>query len=289
MYHIVKFIMFIKGFLKRINDDFVAAFAAHVVFFIIISFFPFIMFLLTLVQYLPITQSDMMQFFNEIVPSSFNSFVISIINEVYSKSTKTLISITAITALWSSGRFMLSLIKGLNSVYGIKETRGTIVLRIFAAIYTLIFAVMIIISLVILVFGNSIYEYVIGKFQIPILRNLLNSIIDIRTIAGFLILTIFFLIMYLFVPNRKSRIIRELPGAMISAGGWLIFSYVFSIYFQYREKTNSYMYGSLTTIVLLMLWLYFCMYILFIGAEINIIITEKNVALDFFRKRKKKI
>ena len=99
---------------------------------------------------------------------------------------------------------------------------------------------------------------------------------SLRTVIGFAILIIFFLILFLAIPNRKSSILDELPGAIIAAAGWMIFSYLYSFYID-NIGSFSNMYGSLTTIVFLMLWLYFCMYILFFGAEINNILASKDL------------
>ena len=82
------------------------------------------------------------------------------------------------------------------------------------------------------------------------------------------ILLFFFLIMYIVLPNRKTSLIYELPGAILSSLGWIGFSYGFAFYID-NMANFSYVYGSLTAIVLLLLWVYFCMYILFIGAEVN--------------------
>lgn len=82
------------------------------------------------------------------------------------------------------------------------------------------------------------------------------------------VLTLFSLVLYIVVPNRKSRIKYELPGAIFTALGWTIFSYVFSIYVD-MSTGFAITYGSLATLVFIMLWLYACMNVLFIGAEMN--------------------
>jgi membrane protein len=87
------------------------------------------------------------------------------------------------------------------------------------------------------------------------------------------ILTLFFLLLYLVIPNRKSKLLAELPGAVTTAGGWIGVSYLFSFYIDHRSG-NSFAYGSLTTLALAMLWLYFCMYLLFVGAEINVFLVS---------------
>lgn len=276
---IVSFYKIIRAFNRKIRDDFVSAFSAQAAFFVIISLFPFLMLLLTLVQYLPITKYNLLLILTQVFPTNVKSLVIGIVSEVYEKTSSTIISAAAISALWSSSKGILSIVKGLNSVYGIKETRSYIKLRILSTIYTLAFAVMIVITLGILVFGNRLYVWIESKASF--LTDLALIIISIRTIVGLLLLTVFFLIIYIFIPNRKTNIFKELPGALITATGWMGFSYLYSFYIDNMGNYSN-TYGSLTAIVLFMLWFYFCMYIMFIGGEINIVLSSGD--LTYFIK-----
>lgn len=275
-------IQLITMFSRKIRDDYVAAFSAQAAFFIIISFFPFLMLILSIIKFLPFESSTMLRMFTQIFPMGLNSLIISVTAEIYeTTSSGTLISVTALTALWSAGKGVLAIMRGLNSVYEIQETRHYIFLRITSAIYTLVFAIMIIASMVLFVFGNRLYYWIEQKF--PKLQNLALLIISLRTIVGFITLLVFFLIIYVAIPNRKTKIINELPGALVCSAGWMGFSYLYSYYIDNFSNYAS-MYGSLTAIVLFMLWLYFCMYILFIGAEVNLMFENNS-----FKEKLKKI
>ena len=211
--------------------------------------------------------------------------IVSVVKEIYATtSSGTLISITAITALWSAGKGFLAIIKGLNSVYEIKETRNSIFLRFISTLYTLIFAIMVIATMVLFVFGNFLFIWIEQRF--PGFREMALVIISLRTIVGLIILLIFFLIIYIVIPNRKTKMMSELPGALVCAAGWMGFSYAFSYYIDNFANYSS-MYGSLTAIVLFMLWMYFCMYILFLGAEVNLFFENKafmNKIKQLYRK-----
>ena len=122
--------------------------------------------------------------------------------------------------------------------------------------------------------GYQIYQIVIAK--LPILGDLVGLILSFRSLVTMAILTLFFLLLYIALPNRKSNIFRELPGAIITAGGWLGFSFLFSFYIDHMGNF-SYTYGSVAALAICMLWLYFCMYILFIGAEINMVLSHPEV------------
>ncbi len=278
-----KFLHLLTNVSRKFSDDHVAAYAGQAALFIIISLFPFLMFLLTLIQFLPITESNIMIIVSEIFPPNLGPLFIRIISEVFDKGSSTVISVTAITALWSASRGFLALTQGLNKVYGIKETRNYVLTRVSAILYTLAFAIIIVITLIFLVFGNRIYYFVENVF--PILRDTALVIISVRAVAGFTILVAFFIILYLAVPNRKGKVINELPGAIITAAGWMVFSYLYSFYIDNMSNMTD-TYGSLTAIVLLMLWLYFCMYILFIGAEVNVILSTKHLQVALVSPRK---
>lgn len=265
-------------FFRKIRDDHVSAFSAQGAFFIIISFFPFIMFLLSIVPFFSVEESMILNLVTQIFPNAFNSLIVLVVTEVYHRTNSgTMISITAVTALWSASKGFLAIMKGLNSVYEIQETRRSIFLRIISTIYTLVFAIMLIASIILFIFGNKLYLWI--EMRIPVLQDLALLIISLRTIVGLITLLIFFLLIYIAIPNRKTKISNELPGALICAAGWMGFSYAFSYYIDHYSNYTS-MYGSLTTIVLFMLWMYFCMYILFIGAEINLLIQNKAVVAD---------
>jgi len=264
----------IKEFTSRLRDDSVSAFAAQAAFFIILSFFPFVMFLLTLLNYLPVSAKDLQIFSPGIFPENLAKLLHTVFSELMEKSSGTVLSVTVIAALWSASRGMLALVRGLNAVYGHKETRNYFLIRGVSMLYTLFFAALLIITLLLLVFGNQLYLFITAK--LPFLGELALIVMSLRSLVTMAILTVFFLLLYLIIPNRKSRILRELPGAILTAGGWLGFSYLFSFYVDHKG-TFSYIYGSLTTLAICMLWLYFCMYILFIGAEINVVIgTNKK-------------
>ena len=259
---------------RKIRDDHIAAFSAQAAFFIIISFFPFIMLLLSIVKYFPIEEENLFQLISQAFPTTVNSLIESIITEIYrTAASTTLISATVVSTLWSAGKGFLAIMKGLNSVYEINETRHGLLLRAMAALYTLIFAIMVITTMILFVFGNRLYLWIGQRF--PVIEDTAFLIISLRTIVGLITLIIFFLLIYIVIPNRKTKIMHELPGAMLCAAGWMGFSYAFSYYIDNFSNYAS-MYGSLTAIVLFMLWLYFCMYLLFLGAEFNLLFENKT-------------
>ncbi len=255
----------VKGFLNRAFRDHVSAYAAQAAYFIILSFIPFILFLLTIVRYTPLTQVMVRQVIAEICPENFRGLVLSIVNEVYGK-TSAVVPITLLLSLWSSGKGVQAITNGLNTIYHVEETRDWLTTRLWSVFYTFAFVVAVIVSLVLLVFGNSLQKS-LTLWQ-PWLGRLIAQIIGARTLTAFLFLMAVFLALYKVLPNRKATFKSQMPGAFITAVAWMVFSYAFSLYYTFFPNTLN-MYGSFATIILIMLWMYICMNIVLYGAEVN--------------------
>lgn len=276
-------------FLYEFKEDSVSAYAAQAAFFVIISVFPLTMLFLTLVKYLPYFSDSVPMIQFDMFPHELNEFITNVLEEIVNKSSNAVLSISAVTALWSSSKGVYSIFQGLTSVYSVKDTRDGLIMRLLAVVYTILFLVMLILALGFLVFGNSIYHAVINF--LPFAADKVEIISrGIKWLLGFCVLILFFEIIYIAVPDRKSGIIEELPGALVSAIGWIGFSYLYSFYIDnFGNYAN--IYGSLAAVVLIMLWLYFCMYIMLFGAEVNVIWndTYKRIAARFLKAGKVKI
>ena len=160
-------IKLINSFSKKLRDDYVSAFSAQAAFFLIISFFPFTMFLLTLLNYLPFSTPDIVAAVQEVFPETISEYVGQLLVELLEKSSGTVLSLTAIAALWSSSKGFYSVVRGLDSIYRSNARKNYFVARALAALYTLLFALLLIVVLFIFVFGNQIYLWSL-KF-LPIL------------------------------------------------------------------------------------------------------------------------
>ncbi len=275
----------IKAFTKKINNDGISALSAHAAFFVLISFFPFVMFLLTLLSYFPNFSEILPSVDISFLPGAVSSMIVRAFTELSDRANGTILSVTVILAIWSASRGILSIMRGLNSIHNIRETRNYIVTRIMATGYTIVFAMLLLVMILIFVFGNQLTLWLVERF--PALGDFALLIISFRTAVGICVLILFFLLIFLSLPNRKTTFWHELPGAILTATGWVGFSFLFSFYVNNFSNYTA-IYGSLTAIVLCMLWLYACMYILFLGAEINSILGNPSVrkaALNLLHKQ----
>lgn len=263
----IEFLISCKRIWEKYAKDEITVYAAQASFFIVISAFPFIMLLLLMIQLIPtVHQSDLLALLVRIMPDMLDALVTNIVNDLYVKSAGTAVSITALFALWSASRGVMSIERGLNRICGAAEQRNYIVHRLICTGYTVIFIAVCLVSLVLLVFGTAIQNFFVHTF--PFLVHITRPIISFRGLLTSVLFLFAFLTLYTVLPRKKLNPWHQLPGAVFATICWMLFSYAFSLYFTHFSN-YSYMYGSLTAIVLLMLWLYFCICILFIGAEIN--------------------
>ena len=273
----------LKWFMNKFSENTLSVHAAHVVFFVMVSFFPFVMFFFTLLKYTPLTEDSLIRLLDAVVPSSISQILTTWINEAYHQSSGTILSITVITTLWSGSKGFMGITYGLDKIYNVKNRRNWLVNRLSSLLYTLAFTGILLVSLIVLLYGNRILLAIDSFFSIE--TPLFIGIFSLRSFLGFTISFLFFLLLYMFIPDRKPNVKEEIPGAMFTSVLWILFSYLFSIYIDYFTNFSS-IYGSLTYIVLFMLWLYVCMNILFFGALINRFLAEGNI---LFKKSKRKM
>ena len=158
----------VKSFLDKCKRDKINAYSAQSAFFIILSIIPFLMVFSSLLQYTSVTESMLLEIIRHLMPEYVSPFLISLVDEVYSRSMG-IISITAIIAIWSAAKGVQYMTDGLNSVNDLEETRNWFVLRFWAVVYTVVFLVAIVFTLLVLVFGNQLK--VLATQYVPILEH----------------------------------------------------------------------------------------------------------------------
>lgn len=270
-------------FMNKCKQDKINAFSAQSAFFIILSAIPFLMVFFSMLRYTSITEGMVLEIIERIAPDYVSPFLVSVVDEVYSRSTG-IISVTAVMAIWSASKGVHYLTDGLNAVNELEETRNWFVLRFWAIVYTVVFLVAIVFTLLVLVFGNTLHDLALEK--VPILADISSFIGNFSGILMLVLLILFFDVVFKTLPNRKLSFQSQIPGSVICGVAWYVFSFGLSIYVDYFNGFS--MYGSLTTIALIMLWVYFCIYIMMMSAEVNIVFNKNFLMWKEKHKKSKK-
>lgn len=259
-----KLFIILNEFSRQLKRDNIAAYASGTAFFFFLSIVPILMIVFSIIKYTPLTEEMLVTLLNDIVPVPFKTIAVSFVEQMY-RSSGSVIPIAVIIALWSAGKGMMGLQMGLNVAHGVVETRNIIVIRLQASFYTLITLVAILLTFVLSLFTQNFTTFV-AKYA-PELNEITGFLGNYRSLFGLVILTLLFSVIYKFVPNKKLRMRYQIPGALFAAVGWQIFSYLFSLYLKYFNPAS--IYGSLSTIIVVLFWLYFSMYLFLIGANLN--------------------
>ncbi|MDR2889582.1 MAG: YihY/virulence factor BrkB family protein [Lachnospiraceae bacterium] len=273
-----------RDFTYRLNRKNINAYAASTAFFLFVSLIPMLILLCTIIPYTPLTQGNLMKAITEFTPTAVHPMIVSIISDVYDKSVG-ILSTAAIMTLWSAGKGMLALMRGLNVINGVEERRSGIVLRLIASVYTLIMLAVLLLSLLIMVFGNVLVNLIIN--QLPSLGSIFSFLLNFRSVILWAVFSIGLALIYAYIPGTRTKLWMQLPGAALSAWAWSLGSFGFSIYVDEFNGFNAY--GSLTTIVMIMIWLYIGIYVIMLGAYMNKYFRPLYIYMHERRKSKREL
>ena len=249
---------------RYLSDQKVPLYAANASFFLILSVFPVLVILLALIRYTGMQVETFTDLISEVVPGALMPMVHRLVLSAYVNSSGTMLSVSAVAALWSASRGMYSFVTGLNAIYDVKENRGYLRTRLISMGYTFAFLLVLLLTLVLHVFGADLLRML---EELPIPAFLLN-LLDLRVFLLLILQTALFCAMFMVLPNERNRLGESLPGALLASIGWQIFTNLYSVY---SQKFTAYasIYGSVYVVALGMLWLYFCICIVFYGGVLN--------------------
>lgn len=253
-----------QGF-RWISEFRVGLYAAHACFFILLSLFPTLVLLLGLLRYTGLDAASLLSVLDGFFPEVLMPLVSRAVQNIYRNSSGTVISISALGALWSASRGIFGLVIGLNAIYGVKESRSAFRTRLVSVGYMFGFLALLLLTLILNVYSHTLMELISSKVNIAWL---LNWPSELRFLLTFALQIILFTAMYAVFPNEKIKIRHALPGAAFSAVGWLVFSKLYSVYVVHFSSLAG-IYDSLYSLALGMLWLYFCISIVFYGGVLN--------------------
>ena len=260
-----------SGKMKKQN---ISAFAASTAFFLFLSIVPMLIMVCTIIPYTPLTEEDLVEAVTDLTPDQVDGLAESLISDIYKESAGVL-SVALIATLWSASKGVMALMRGLNAINGVEENRNYFVVRVIASFYTIVMLIVVVLSLFLMVFGDQLVNLTLHRF--PQLKQLVSFIMNFRFIFVWAVLSVLFAAVYAYVPDKKLAFREQIPGAVFSAVVWSVFSWAFSYYVTYGNTYG--IYGSLSIIIIVLLWMYFCMYIIMIGAYLNRYFQPVNRAL----------
>ncbi|WP_446897897.1 YihY/virulence factor BrkB family protein [Clostridium sp. LBM24168] len=267
------FLCYLKCIVIRFIKDDIMALSSQLAYSLIFSFFPFLIFIISLMGYIPLESGDVLTMLNGILPSDIlkliDDTVISIVNTKNSR----ILFLSMIFTIWTASSGFQAVIRGLNMAYGLEENRSIFKLYIVSILCTLGFIVIILISIILLVFGRILGEFLAYRLQLSREFNFLWNIV--RYIVMLLSISLIFAAVYKYTPNIKLRWNEIISGTCVSTISLALISICFAFYVN-NFSSYSVLYGSIGAVIALLTWLFILSNIIIIGGEINAIVYRKR-------------
>lgn len=257
--------------MKRLN---ISSYAASAAFFVFLSLVPMLMVVCTVIPYTPLTEENLVEAVTDVTPDVVDELATSIISDVYVQSAG-ILSVAAVVMLWTAGKGVMALMRGLNVVNDVPEKRNYFVIRFVSTIYTFFLMLAMVMALFIMVFGNKMVNFILARF--PRLQILFSFLMNFRFLVSWVVLMLLFCAIYAYLPDKKLQFKEQIPGACFASVGWSVFSWAFSMYVELSGSFT--IYGSLALIIIVMMWIYCLMNILLLGAYFNNYFLPVNRAL----------
>jgi membrane protein len=257
----------------RIEEDDIPGLSAQLAYFFLLSLFPLLIFVFTLLPYLPIPYPDILGSIREFAPPQTMDLIEKNVNHVMNNRNGGLLSFGVIGTIWSASNGIHALVRAFNKAYNVNESRSFIVSRGMAIVLTIGMIFVFIVAVLLPIFGREIgiflFSYLGFKLEFLRIWEML------RLAVSALILFLIFTGLYWIAPNVKLRCRSAFPGAGFATVGWILSSYALSIYVS-KFNNFSLTYGSIGAIIVLLIWLYISGFIIILGGEINAFYTEKK-------------
>ena len=247
--------------------------ASSLAFNFFLAFFPSIIVFFTLIPYIPIDslQETLMELLAVVLPPSTNEITFQTLEDIISNPRGGLLSVGFILALYFSTNGINSLIEAFNSSYHIREIRPLIQQRILSLGLTLLLSIMLIIAIGLIIFGTVVVNYLVSSEIIT------TGAADLIIYGKWFVMLsmLFFGISILFHlgPALKSKWKLFTPGSIFATIFIIITSIGFNYYINHFSQYNK-IYGSIGTLIIILLWMYFNSIILLTGFELNASISN---------------
>lgn len=245
--------------------------AAALSFYFLLALFPLLLFLITILGFFAEPGTEMRRSLlvnlSQVVPYSASELIYTTVDEIAENADGAKLFFGLLTALWIVSSGMGAITEALNAMYGVREARPFWKVRLSAVVLTLALAVLILSALSLLFYAGTIGE------QIADFLNQSNHYAGFWAVAQVPVVLAFvlfgFALIYYFSPNvLDQKWYWITPGSIVGVLLWLLVSVLFRLYLSHFNN-YSVTYGSLGTVIILMLWLYLTGVAILIGGKIN--------------------
>ena len=253
-------------------------FAGCATLFLLTASFPLLIGVLVVVNHLPgYSVGNVAELLFQFLPHvpEIQDTILGVLDSLNAQSTTFVASFAFITTLFSASSGMAAIQKGLQRLT--PGARFTLYDRLLAVVYTIVFQGLLL-AVLLLQGLRSIFKplraLLVENPAWDALLDWLGRWISFSDLLAVPVLFVLILLMYTFMPGGKRPLRPQVPGTVFTTAGWVVFSRAFSFYIVHFWRL-SYIYGSLTAIVLMILWLDIIINLFFLGAALNAALARK--------------
>jgi len=262
-----KLISVAKDFSEGMSERNLTIFAASGCYYFFMALVPIVMIFCCILPYTPISQEMILETIRDYLSESLESVVARIISAIYNSGKGTL-TLSIILTIYSASASMKALMRGIDAAYDFKRKSNIIVFYVRAFVYMLLLVIGAMLSFIVVVYGRMILEMLLNWIpNTDFFRPVFERISRLRFIVVMAFLALLFSVLFKIMPSGKVKYVEQLPGALFTAAAWIGFSAVYSWYVSYSDKFGAY--GIIGTIMVAMLWIYYCLFFMLIGGYIN--------------------
>jgi membrane protein len=269
--------VFVRFFAERFFDE-----AAQTAYYLLLSVFPFLIFILSLISFFPVDAQQILDFLRPFAPGESFALIEDNVTNILAQDKGRVLSLSLIAAFWVSSMAIQALARTLNEANGMKSTlpywKG--LLRDLGV--TLLFMTLVPLSLFLPFIESGLHWVVSRSGTLDDWQGWIYIWPVVRWGLGSVFLFLFFLLFYKILPNERLKLREVWPGALLSAVGWQVVSLLFADYVSNVNYTR--LYGQLAGIIVLVLWFYLTAVVILLS---GLLIAEVRNARMLQAKRKR--
>lgn len=251
---------------REMNEDNVFGGAAELAYYFLLALFPMLIFLVSLVGFVPGLQAALFDSLASVVPGEAMRLVRETLQDVVSSRSGGLLSFGLLGTIWAASSGVAAVIETLNRAYDVTEERSFIKMRATAIGLTLALALLFIGGTALIMFGDKFAEWLSLNLGLSAAFTVAWQVVDY--LLGLAMLFLAIQLVYYLGPNVKQKWEWITPGAVVAVALVIVGSLAFSLYLRFAPSYSA-TYGGLGAVIILMLWLYLLGLAILIGGEIN--------------------
>ena len=256
----------VDEFFSGMGSRRLTTYSSSCAYYLFMSLVPVIMLLVSVLQYTPLTRDVVLEAVADYVPDSLYEIVYFIATSIYNGG-RVALTVSILLTIWSASACMKALLRGMDSVYDAERKEDYIRFSLRACFYMIIFVFILMLSFV----NHSLdFLFTLAKY--------------LRFVIILALLALVFCLLYKWMPARRLKFRRQLPGAVFSSVAWAAFSFIFSFYVSLSDRFGAY--GYIGTIMVAMIWIFYCFYFLLLGGFINHYIEMKRAEPEHDRHKR---